>query len=151
MADVDGNRAVMVAVDKSPASERACQWAIDYVLRPGDVLHLVHCIDSPADYWVGPDDTAIVYSDPATDGRDAKAKRFVQDTFVPKLQGAPCQVEVAHTSGAVGEALCRRAKELDAQAVVMASHNKGPIQRLFLGSTSDYCVKHCAQPLIVIR
>ena len=102
----------------------------------------------------------------------ARAKRFVQDTFVPKLQGAPCQVtihkhttnclqslpayteqqdgnhlacardcthakgcaghaqrqvvqlpsqvEVAHTSGAVGEALCRRAKELDAQAVVMA-------------------------------
>lgn len=93
---------------------------------------MVHCIDSPADYWVGPDDTAIVYSDPATDGRDvsrcgllcslrghagscmthcmgmslhsalltalafiqAKAKRFVQDTFVPKLQGAPCQVTI---------------------------------------------------------
>ena len=24
----------------------------------------------------------------------ARAKRFVQDTFVPKLQGAPCQVTV---------------------------------------------------------
>ena len=33
----------------------------------------------------------------------------------------------------------------------LCSHNKGAIQRLFLGSTSDYCVKHCAQPLIVIR
>ncbi len=32
----------------------------------------------------------------------------------------PPQVEVAHSSGAVGEALCRRAQELDAQAVVMA-------------------------------
>ena len=30
------------------------------------------------------------------------------------------QVEVAHSSGAAGEALCRRAKELDAQAVIMA-------------------------------
>jgi hypothetical protein len=105
------------------ASERACQWAIDYVLRPGmpsnlrvadmfvltvskirtllqircsccyahhgwivpplsppcagDVLHLVHCIDSPADYWVGPDDTAIVYSDPATDGRDVSRCGFL--------------------------------------------------------------------------
>jgi len=151
MVDVGSKRAVMVAVEMSLASERACQWAIDFVLRPEDTLHLVHVADSPADYWVGPDDTAIVYSDPSTDGRDAKAKRFMEDTFVPKLQGAPCQVEVAHSSGAVGEALCRRAQELDAQAVVMASHNKGAIQRLFLGSTSDYCVKHCAQPLIVIR
>jgi hypothetical protein len=38
----------------------------------GDTLHLVHVVDSPADYWVGPDDTAIVYSDPATDGRDVR-------------------------------------------------------------------------------
>jgi nucleotide-binding universal stress UspA family protein len=37
------------------------------------------------------------------------------------------------------------------QLCTLHSHNKGAIQRLFLGSTSDYCVKHCAQPLIVIR
>ncbi len=34
---------------------------------------------------------------------------------------------------------------------LLCSHNKGAIQRLFLGSTSDYCAKHCPQPLVIVR
>lgn len=36
-------------------------------------MHLVHVLEGPVDYDVGPEDIATVYSDPATDGRDVRS------------------------------------------------------------------------------
>lgn len=39
-------RKIVVAVDDTEASERACQWAVDHVWRSGDKLFMVHIVPS---------------------------------------------------------------------------------------------------------
>ena len=35
--------------------------------------------------------------------------------------------------------------------VVLASHNKGKLEELVLGSTTQYCTHNCSQPVLVVR
>jgi nucleotide-binding universal stress UspA family protein len=50
----------------------------------------------------------------------------------------------------IGELICRKAQELGAAAVVMSTHNKGRLQELFLGSSTNVALHHCAVPLVVV-
>lgn len=38
-----------------------------------------------------------------------------------------------------------------AAIVVLASHNKGKLEELVLGSTTQYCTHNCSQPVLVVR
>ena len=51
----------------------------------------------------------------------------------------------------VGAMICKRAEQLRAELVVMAKHDKGALELLLSGSCTDYCVKHCTAPLLVLR
>lgn len=43
------------------------------------------------------------------------------------------------------------ASELTVDLVVMGAKSKSKLKRALLGSVSDYCVHHCACPVLVIR
>lgn len=146
-------RSILVAVDNSEASERACKWAADNLARPGDTIHLMHVVEQPLPgSMIGADLLGPVYTDPDADQKEVdRARRFINSQFVPLLQDIPHKVEVLPYCGIPGQALCERGKDLNADALVMASHNKGLISRFLLGSTSDYCSKHSSQPVVITR
>lgn len=50
----------------------------------------------------------------------------------------------------VGHVLCKKADELDAVAIVMASHNKGRMAEFFLGSVTNYCTHHSHRPVVIV-
>lgn len=50
----------------------------------------------------------------------------------------------------VGHVLCKKADELDAVAIVMASHNKGRMAEFFLGSVCQYCTHHSKRPVVIV-
>lgn len=64
---------------------------------------------------------------------------------------ALADVEVSFLKGAAGEELCRRVREADVDLVVMATHGRGPISRLWLGSVADYVVRHAEVPVLLVR
>ena len=49
----------------------------------------------------------------------------------------------------IGEIICRKAQDLEAQLVVVAKHSAGKLQEMFLGSVASYCIKHCTRPCLV--
>lgn len=51
----------------------------------------------------------------------------------------------------IGNVLCKKAQELKAVAIVMASHSKTSLQQFFLGSVTDYCTHHCSLPVLVVH
>mmetsp|Transcript_40763 Transcript_40763/g.96942 ORF Transcript_40763/g.96942 Transcript_40763/m.96942 type:complete len:413 (-) Transcript_40763:143-1381(-) len=59
--------------------------------------------------------------------------------------------EHGEPTGMIGEIILAKAEELDAAAVVMASHNKGPIREFLTGSITNFCIHHCAQPVVVLH
>jgi nucleotide-binding universal stress UspA family protein len=50
----------------------------------------------------------------------------------------------------VGHVLCKKADDLDAIGIVMASHNKGRMAEFFLGSVTQYCTHHAKRPIIIV-
>jgi len=41
----------------------------------------------------------------------------------------------------IGNVICRKAREVDAAAVVMASHTRSKLTEFFLGSVTNYCTR----------
>jgi len=159
-------RNILVAVDDSDASERACEWAIENLHREGDELHFFHVIPVPrprvAGSFVGGglggvDDLIFMEPDPKEDARHIEdAKEMIGRRYVPKAatRSIPFKIEIVRFStdnDSIGEVLCKRAQALNAVAVVMASHNKGAIKEFFLGSVTKYATHHCTQPVLVLH
>jgi nucleotide-binding universal stress UspA family protein len=54
-------------------------------------------------------------------------------------------------SETVADTIVRIARERDAQAVVLAAHDKGRLSEILLGSTSREVVRRAEQPAVIVR
>jgi nucleotide-binding universal stress UspA family protein len=53
--------------------------------------------------------------------------------------------------GDVAQTVVRVAEELGVDAIVVASHGRTGLERLFLGSVSEHIVRHAHCPVLVVR
>lgn len=51
----------------------------------------------------------------------------------------------------IGKAVCKKAEELGADPLVVASHDKGPLEELLLGSVSKFCATHSKRPVLLLH
>lgn len=152
-------RNLILSVDDSEGSQHACEWMCDNLLRAGDEVHFFHVIEPPhADVMGGVSGVSEVMAEPPDLQQDRatvdQATNFIRNEFASKLHGHQFKIEVVryHASAiSVAEALCQRARDLDAAAVVIASHNKTALKRWFLGSSSSYVAEHCPTPLVILH
>lgn len=150
------SRNVVVAVDASEDSVCAFQWTLRNLYRAGDSLHLLHVVP---DVFSSPASGAIYYpSMPDPEVERAlwqQAEDFITETFVgaAAAQGVAVNVilvkESAHKT--VGWAVCRKAEELHAAPLVLATHHKSAWEEMLLGSVSKFCAAHCRQPVLLLH
>mmetsp|Transcript_25221 Transcript_25221/g.54824 ORF Transcript_25221/g.54824 Transcript_25221/m.54824 type:complete len:162 (+) Transcript_25221:155-640(+) len=153
-------RVLVFPVDDSDDSQKAFEWVITNFFKDNDEVHLIHVIPRTA--------YAATYAVPAVDftpgiDRDKyeKAVRTAEEFIVKRfLSRIPinCQsTPIVHViksetdSESVGHIICQKAFDLNATAVVMGNHNKGPVREFFMGSVSQYITHHCKRPVIIIR
>jgi nucleotide-binding universal stress UspA family protein len=86
----------------------------------------------------------------------ADAEAYLRRKIYPVIEAAGLRYtaevvayETDNTS--VGEIVCERAAEMDAAAVIMASHGKSRIREFFIGSVTNYALHRCKRPVIVFR
>jgi nucleotide-binding universal stress UspA family protein len=53
--------------------------------------------------------------------------------------------------GSAGRAIVHVADEVNPDVVVVGSHGRGFISRVLIGSVSEYVVRHCTHPVLVVR
>ena len=84
-----------------------------------------------------------------TQGRTAveATKEALGTLDVPRIG----EIETFVVEGEPGPALCKFATEVDATAVIVGSRGRGAIKRAFLGSVSDYVVRHAPCSVVVTR
>ena len=146
-------RTVIVAIDESAAALHAFQWAVTKQLNPGDHLRLIHV----QPYWeeplaVGAD--AVVYT--AGKVRESSlqvARKFAQ--LCRDLHVEDFKEEVIIQDGDVGPTICQYIDKLNTSLnnliLVLGSRELGFFGRAFLVSTSEYCVQHCACPVVIVK
>jgi nucleotide-binding universal stress UspA family protein len=142
---------VLIATDGSDAS-------IDAARRGRDLLAGIERItlltvvsdDDPGDDAGGIEGPVLTESEQdeirqqqASEARDELARTAAM------LTGAPVQQLI--DEGDPADTICRVADRLGVDAIVVGSHGRTGLRRLFLGSVSEHVVRHAPCPVLVVR
>lgn len=145
---------VRVSREDSPSAWPLCSLAR---YRAGDELHLLHVIPrlqlSP--HYGAPAMDVLASHDPATyEELISKAEAFLVTRALRHI-GEVSPPPVVHLikyeldTDSIGNAICKKALDIDASFVVVARHSKSKLQELFLGSVTTFCISNCAVPVVV--
>jgi nucleotide-binding universal stress UspA family protein len=140
----DTIRRILLATDLTEASEVATDWAFALAERNGADLLVVSVID-PHVLHQESQRTGLRW-DQVRDRRQAAAQELV-------VRGRPTGLSVTFLvwTGDPGESIVSAAEAEAADLIVVGTHGRGPIGRLFLGSVSQHVVRNAPCPVLVAR
>ncbi|EFN53371.1 hypothetical protein CHLNCDRAFT_137133 [Chlorella variabilis] len=151
-------RKFVYAVDGKPDCEQALRWAVHNIFSKGDTVYLAHCLSDPRTpaTAVGSSSAATQWSPARDEQRYAKefflrmeheGSAMLQGRYVPLLQFKGVQHEelllrlkVHRSAAGIAEAICSKASDLGADAVLIASHGAGALADF--GSVSRWASEH---------
>ncbi|KAG6392045.1 hypothetical protein SASPL_146251 [Salvia splendens] len=158
----NAQRKIGIAVDLSDESAFAVKWAVSHYIRPGDAVILVHVRPTSVLYgadW-GSVDLSIVDADNEESQRkleddfDTFTTTKASDLSQPLVDAQiPFKIHIVKDHD-MKERLCLEVERLGLSALIMGSRGFGATKRGSdgrLGSVSDYCVRHCVCPVVVVR
>jgi nucleotide-binding universal stress UspA family protein len=140
-------------------SVAAFKWALHNLYRAGDALHILHVLP---DTGSSPASGNVFYAGAGAGDAEEEvsqvlqqAGEFIQSEFVGLAAARGVEVNVVlikdSTHRHVGWAVCRKAEELEAAPLVLATHHKGYFAEMLLGSVSKFCAANCKQPVLLVH
>ncbi|KAK8939991.1 Universal stress protein A-like protein [Platanthera guangdongensis] len=155
---------IMVAVNQSSikgyphasiSSRTAFEWAVTKLVRSnvtGFRLLFVHAQVPDEDAF---EDMDSIYASPE-DFKNMKERDKIRglhllEYFVERSHqyGIPCEAWIR--KGDPKEVICNEVKTVHPDLLVVGSRGLGPFQRVFVGTVSEFCVKHVECPVITIK
>ncbi|GLJ44525.1 hypothetical protein SUGI_0934830 [Cryptomeria japonica] len=147
---------IVVAVDESQESMRACEWACNHLLSAHTnvgqsykftLLHIQSsvCVSSGPAYILSSEVVHLLEHDEL---------RTTQKTLKRAMDICSYYDVKAETHVVIGgakEKICDAAHKLGAHFLVMGSHGRGPFLRAIMGSVSDYCSQNATCPVVVVN
>lgn len=141
-------RNILVPLDGSHFAEAALPYAVHLARSTKARLHLI-MVHEPVPALVGMGEAPpLIDFDEQSRDREMNYLATVSGELLH--DGLP-MVECRELEGAAGPALCEEADRVDADLVVLATHGRGAMGRLWLGSVADYMVRHLAVPVLLIH
>jgi nucleotide-binding universal stress UspA family protein len=143
------NGRILVATDGTPLAERALETAAQLAARLGATLTAV-TVEPPYPYSAVGESSAIAGADhQAAVGADASA-RLARARDIARAAGVECGT-VMQESSDVYRGVLAAAEQSGAGLVVMASHGRGGLSALVLGSETQKLLANTLLPVLVIR
>ena len=139
-------RKILIAVDDSAFAARAANIGFDLARSLGAEVALVHVVD-PAVVAYAPEG-GIPAGELVTLAQQEGKRLLAAFSQRAALQVPP--LEFIHVGKPAAE-IVKAAKDWPADLVVIASHGRGGVERLLLGSVAEAVVRHAACPVLVVR
>ncbi|KAI8608476.1 hypothetical protein BC830DRAFT_1174383 [Chytriomyces sp. MP71] len=147
----EDHRIVAIAVDDLTTSESVVDWAAQNYLQPTDVALLINAHPGPS---------PLSHHNPSYAAQSNSlahaAQRHSRATLAHlerRLRGTGTRAEV-RVMALAGEAKCAivdAAERVGASVLIVGSRDLGKMSRMVLGSVSQYCMRHCYCPVIVVK
>lgn len=138
-------KTILVPLDFSRASIQAIKYAIPFAKKFGAVIHLVHV--RPTDELTTISNVGGLMLNPI----DAIA--LMQDRLSEALrrQGRFCPDNCHVVSGRPFAEICKLARKIEADLIVLPTRGLGMLKHLILGSTAERVVRHAPCPVLIPR
>jgi len=143
----------VIPVDGSAASEAAIELARHVFggSEDGPVFHLIHVVSTPAEFMAPYLPEAIQQTSAALEPRRQEGQEYL-NTLVSGLLAAGCRATTqARVAPRTAAAILEYAEEVEADAIVMATHGRDGVSRLLLGSIADKVVRGATRPILTAR
>ncbi len=122
---------VLLATDASLASVAAEDHAVELAARLGARLLVLSVVSG----------TPTVRSE----------RQLAVESIVQRARAAGADAQGMTWDGVAGESIVDAAEAESADLIVVGTHERGAVGRLFLGSVSAYVVRHARCPVMVVR
>ncbi|WVZ98810.1 hypothetical protein U9M48_044191 [Paspalum notatum var. saurae] len=159
-AAADGERRIGVAMDYSDSAKKALDWAVDNLLRHGDTLVVLHVLHSGGEeskhaLWAKSGSPLIPLSEfrepQVMQGYGVRPDAEVLDIIDTATRQKQLKVVAKLYWGDAREKLLDGVEELKIDTLVMGSRGLGPIQRILLGSVTNYVLSNATCPVTVVK
>ena len=143
---------ILVPVDFSECSRHALEWALDLASKVGARVHVFYVWDPPS--YLLPDVTVFVPGQPPqTMSQYAKAHALEEmAAFLAKVD-RPREValDTEAVAGVAADEVLKLAEQQAYDLIVMGTHGRTGVQRVFLGSTAEKVVRRATCPVLTLR
>lgn len=140
-------RKILVATDFSAGAARGLDYAKALAALFRAKLILLHSVDL---HYYSTNPEYMLFDLPPLLAAAEKAGRDQLQEVVAETESKNLKVEQTLASGHAGEQVCRRARELNADLIVTATHGRTGLKHVLLGSTAEYIVRHASGPVLVV-
>lgn len=137
---------IFVPYDFSTVADAALAWAVDVqrTTKAGP-LDLIYAISSRP---LGTAEMALETLLPDRDELDRLEKNLRE---AARQAGADASVRVVIRTSPVGDIILDEAQAQSAELIVMGTHGRSGVKRLFLGSVAEHVVRHATCPVVTVR
>ncbi len=122
---------ILLATDASPASQAAEGQAIELAARLGARLLVL----------------SVVSASPTA----RETRQLAVEAIVQQARADGAEARGMTWNGDACDAIVEVAEAESADLIVVGTHERGAVGRLFLGSVSDHVVRHARCPVMVVR
>jgi nucleotide-binding universal stress UspA family protein len=133
---------ILLATDGSPASEQACDHAIDLASQMGTRLLVISVLGAGS----RPSEST---PDAVPDSRDSLTTKA--QAIVARARAAGADAAFLVWEGDPGEAIVAAAESENVDLIIVGSHGRSGVSRFLIGSVSDYVVRNARCPVMVVR
>lgn len=141
-------RTILVPLDGSEFGECALPLAQALSERTQAALHLI-LVHVPV-YGSYVEGTPILDIELDTASR-ANDQAYLQAVQQRLAASGGCPPGITHHDGQVADTLVAHASQINADLIVMTTHGRGGLARLWLGSVADTVVRHSHVPVLLVR
>ena len=142
-------RSILVPLDGTRFAEAALPAAARLARQARGRLHLL-LAHQPTLALVGPGEIAA--PDPGLD----RALLDQEECYLAGVAASAGQAGVGTVSlgqavGPAGDAICEEADRIEADLIVMATHGRSALGRLWLGSVSHHVIRYAGRPVLLVN
>ncbi|MBN1436548.1 MAG: universal stress protein [Sedimentisphaerales bacterium] len=141
---------IVYPTDFSEFSMCAVPYALELAEEFGAELHCLHVVDEVGQYWVGASESAVplvISPEELLKSAEEQLAKFVAEHF----ETTKVKVVSKLVSGRPFVEIIRYAREEEIDMIVIATHGRGGLASMLLGSVAEKVVRKAPCPVLTVR